>query len=257
MLQKQVNDYPEERTRDAAAFPDSCELRTMRITAVFHAVFSLTVVLSVIGLLAALFYRLPNMAAASCIVLLASLGFLVACHVFYQRKKHVGLFRIPCAVAQAQALARCFHAEPVSERCFSSVFTQDKTTFRTNIYSIDRLTSESLKKAKSAAKKTAAKEDRLVPVFSAGNYARIDLILCESVEREFLEKTVDHAGRLLDRSECLFTVVVCIDQKTVYIPHIFDELDYPQVKRYAQFCGILSKMIDQFTSACAPEQSPA
>ena len=249
MQQKQVNTFCEKQIHDSAVFPDFRELHTMRITAVFHTIFSLTAVLSIIGILAALPYRMPYMILTFCVFLAASLGYMIISHLYYRRKKSTGLYHVPCSVAQAQNIACFFHAKPVDDCSYSSVFMQEKTTFCTNIYCVGSLNSGSLKQVKRTAKKAAAKENQSVSAFSAGKYARIDVILCDSVESGFLVKTANNARRLLDRSECLFEVVMCRRQKNVFIPHIFDELDYLQVKRYTQFCGIISRMIIQFRDA--------
>ena len=216
------------------------QIRTMRITSMVSLVMLILAGMLIVVAIACAAYGRWTVAGVFFALFLVPAAALVLIRCFYRRKAAYTLHQIPCAPLELRRLSAVFHAEAYNETSCGAVLSRNGTQFTIQMYQTTHCDAAFRKRMRKALR--GHSQDAQISIRESGKYAKIHLILCDSLDQEVLETLPMVARRNLNRSEILFHLIVCRGEKQLYFIGILDDLDILQVKRYAAFCGIVAQI---------------
>ena len=222
-------------------FPRShfAQIKIMKFTDIICAFFDLLLLGSILISISVFFSQRWLTASLFLLFGIMSIVPLLLVHYYYEKNAIQQLYQFPCTIPSAEIIASSINAKKLNKNSYFSSIIVDGINYDISVFKVDLLSAKS-QKEKNAQMQHRFSEKNLVPIYSVRKKARINIMVCRNVEKQYLHSLAKNVRHLLDRNECILYAIFCENDHIVYIPQIFDELDYLQIKRYEKFCEIIT-----------------
>ena len=213
---------------------DSIKIKTMCFTAIAQPILLITIVFF-LGLLP---YTIAANAVSLMIAFLLTIAFAsvgIAIIWKYYKERAISTWCIQnCEQQEPDTILGFFQAKEIANGCYIAQMSWKNAEYHVDIYDLDHLDKKGVV-AKKRLRKCTQKDEQLLPFYKVAKQSRIQLMLCQTAEEEYLHRIGAEAKHAVNRTECLFQVVYLKDDHLLFLPYIFDNLDYSQIKRYYGF----------------------
>lgn len=183
----------------------------------------------------------PAMVCAA--LLLTAAAVLLFLWLYFRSHAAYRMHQLACKHGSLERLIARFSAKQYADAFYEGKVQRDGITYAVRIIQTDELRENRLKEMQSRIRGVFPCRKEAVGLFSIGKYAIVNLIVCNRVTGQVLQKISENTRRNLNRTERVFYAVVSTEDGSLYYPDVYDGLEYLQVKSYAVFCDMVTEAV--------------
>ena len=183
------------------------------------------------------------------VLFLAAAAVMLFLHLFFRRRASYGVRRLDCQSGSPERLIALCAAKQYSDDLYEGKTQRNGICFTVRIFRTAQFRENSFQELRAKARGVLPEHEKVIGLFTGGRYAKVHFIVCDRVSAVALGRIAGNTKKNLNRTEMLFYAVLSLEDEALYLPEIFDGLEYLQVKRYAAFCDLAAEF-------CRPAASP-